>query len=55
VSKGGMKGLDGKRIIDGRPEALLKDIDESLQRLQTDVIDLYNATTQTEIDTEEYQ
>jgi len=41
VSKGGMKGLDGKRVIDGRPEALLKDIDDSLQRLQTDVLDLY--------------
>ena len=41
VSKGGMKGLDGKRVIDGRPEALLKDIEDSLQRLQTDVLDLY--------------
>lgn len=41
VSKGGMKGLDGKRVINGRPEALLKDIEDSLQRLQTDVLDLY--------------
>lgn len=41
VSKGGMKGVDGKRVIDGRPEALLKDIEDSLQRLQTDAIDLY--------------
>ncbi|MCH8136987.1 MAG: aldo/keto reductase, partial [Proteobacteria bacterium] len=41
VSKGGMKGVDGKRVIDGRPESLLKDIEDSLRRLQTDVIDLY--------------
>lgn len=41
VSKGGMKGVDGSRVIDGRPEALLKDIEDSLRRLQTDVIDLY--------------
>jgi aryl-alcohol dehydrogenase-like predicted oxidoreductase len=41
VSKGGMTGVDGKRVIDGRPETILKSCDESLQRLQTDVIDLY--------------
>jgi aryl-alcohol dehydrogenase-like predicted oxidoreductase len=41
ASKGGMIGVDGKRIIDGRPEAVLRHCDESLQRLQTDVIDLY--------------
>jgi len=41
VSKGGMTGVDGKRVIDGRPETILKTCDESLQRLQTDVIDLY--------------
>lgn len=41
ASKCGMTGVDGKRVIDGRPETLLKTIDESLKRLQTDVIDLY--------------
>jgi hypothetical protein len=41
VSKGGMTGVDGKRVIDGRPETLLKSCEESLRRLQTDVIDLY--------------
>jgi aryl-alcohol dehydrogenase-like predicted oxidoreductase len=41
VTKGGMAGVDGKRVIDGRPETILKTFDESLQRLQTDVIDLY--------------
>ncbi|MFK7734005.1 MAG: aldo/keto reductase, partial [Pseudomonadales bacterium] len=41
VSKCGMGGVDGKRVIDGRPETLLKTIDESLTRLQTDYIDLY--------------
>jgi len=41
VSKGGMTGVDGKKKIDGRPETILKTCDESLQRLQTDIIDLY--------------
>ncbi|MFK7976125.1 MAG: aldo/keto reductase, partial [Halioglobus sp.] len=41
ASKCGMGGVDGKRVIDGRPETLLKTIDESLARLQTDHIDLY--------------
>ena len=41
ASKGGMFGVDGKRVIDGRPEAIRRNCDESLQRLQTDVIDLY--------------
>ncbi len=41
ASKCGMTGVDGKRVIDGRPETLVKTIDESLQRLQTDHIDLY--------------
>jgi len=34
-------GADGKRIIDGRPEALRKTLEDSLRRLQTDCIDLY--------------
>ena len=35
------KGADGKPNIDGRPETLKRQCEESLQRLQTDVIDLY--------------
>ena len=45
ASKGGMAGVmfdDGiKRVIDGRPEAIRRDCEASLRRLQTDVIDLY--------------
>jgi aryl-alcohol dehydrogenase-like predicted oxidoreductase len=41
ASKCGMTGVDGKRVIDGRPETLLRTCDEALQRLRTDVIDLY--------------
>lgn len=41
ASKCGMAGVNGKRVIDGRPETLLKQADESLKRLQTDTIDLY--------------
>jgi aryl-alcohol dehydrogenase-like predicted oxidoreductase len=41
ASKCGMMGVDGKRVIDGRPETLLKTVDEALRRLQTDHIDLY--------------
>ncbi len=44
-SKGGMAGVqfdDGiKRVIDGSPEAIRRNCEESLRRLQTDVIDLY--------------
>ena len=44
-SKGGMAGVsfpDGvKRVIDGRPETLRKNCEDSLARLDTDVIDLY--------------
>ncbi len=44
-SKGGMAGVkfdDGiKRVIDGRPEAIRRNCEDSLTRLQTDVIDLY--------------
>ena len=32
---------DGKRLIDGRPAALRKTLEDSLRRLQTDHIDLY--------------
>ena len=47
ASKCGMSGVDiagdGKlvRVIDGRPETLRKACEDSLRRLQTDVIDLY--------------
>ncbi len=46
ASKCGMQGVDdgtGKlvRVIDGRPAALRKTCEDSLRRLQTDVIDLY--------------
>jgi aryl-alcohol dehydrogenase-like predicted oxidoreductase len=41
ASKCGMTGIDGKRVIDGRPETLKATCDVSLQNLRTDVIDLY--------------
>jgi aryl-alcohol dehydrogenase-like predicted oxidoreductase len=41
ASKCGMTGVDGKRVIDGRPETLLKTLDEGLERLGVDHIDLY--------------
>jgi aryl-alcohol dehydrogenase-like predicted oxidoreductase len=45
ASKGGMAGVtfaDGvKRVIDGRPEAIRRNCEDSLKRLQTDAIDLY--------------
>jgi aryl-alcohol dehydrogenase-like predicted oxidoreductase len=45
ASKGGMAGVqfdDGvKRVIDGRPEAIRRNCEDSLRRLGTDRIDLY--------------
>ena len=45
ASKGGMAGVQGEkgmtRVIDGRPEAIRRNCEDSLRRLQTDVIDLY--------------
>jgi aryl-alcohol dehydrogenase-like predicted oxidoreductase len=45
ASKGGMAGVtlaDGvRRVIDGRPEAIRRNCEDSLKRLQTDAIDLY--------------
>ncbi|MBP7566470.1 MAG: aldo/keto reductase [Burkholderiaceae bacterium] len=46
ASKGGMGGVRGedgvvRRVIDGRPETLRKNCEDSLRRLKTDVIDLY--------------
>jgi aryl-alcohol dehydrogenase-like predicted oxidoreductase len=45
-SKGGMAGVTGddgvvRRVIDGRPETVIRNCEDSLRRLQTDVIDLY--------------
>ena len=42
ASKCGMdRNAEGKREIDGRPEAMKKTLEDSLRRLRTDVIDLY--------------
>jgi hypothetical protein len=41
ASKCGMTGVDGKRVIDGRPATLRRTCDEALKRLRTDRIDLY--------------
>ena len=45
ASKGGIAGVqfeEGmKRVIDGRPEALRRNCEDSLRHLRTDVIDLY--------------
>jgi hypothetical protein len=41
ASKCGLAGVDGRRVIDGRPQALRRTCLESLARLRTDVIDLY--------------
>lgn len=41
ASKCGIFRENGKRCIDGRPETLRKTCEDSLQRLRTDVIDLY--------------
>ncbi|MDC7690829.1 aldo/keto reductase [Vogesella indigofera] len=41
ASKCGMTGVEGKRVIDGRPETLKRTCEDSLRRLRTEVIDLY--------------
>ena len=42
ASKGGMsRNAQGRREIDGRPESIRRHCEESLTRLQTDVLDLY--------------
>jgi aryl-alcohol dehydrogenase-like predicted oxidoreductase len=41
ASKCGAAGVDGKRVIDGRPETLKRTCEASLGNLQTEVIDLY--------------
>jgi aryl-alcohol dehydrogenase-like predicted oxidoreductase len=41
ASKCGISGVDGKRVIDGRPVTLKRTCEESLKNLQTEIIDLY--------------
>ncbi|MBT0962967.1 aldo/keto reductase [Denitromonas iodatirespirans] len=41
ASKCGMTGVDGRRVIDGRPATLKRTCEDALKRLQTEVIDLY--------------
>ena len=41
ASKCGMAGVDGKRVLDGRPDTLKRTCEDALKRLRTDVIDLY--------------
>jgi aryl-alcohol dehydrogenase-like predicted oxidoreductase len=41
ASKCGITGVNGVRVIDGRPATLIKSCHDSLARLQTDVIDLF--------------
>jgi len=41
VSKCGLFGRDGKRVIDGRPGSIREICEQSLKNLQTDCIDLY--------------
>lgn len=41
ASKCGMTGVNGKRVIDGRPVTIKRTCDEALARLKTDHIDLY--------------
>lgn len=41
ATKCGIKTVDGKQVVDGRPEVIRKSIEGSLKRLQTDYVDLY--------------
>ncbi len=41
ASKCGMQGVNGKRVIDGRPATLKATCEDALRRLRTEVIDLY--------------
>lgn len=40
TSKCGMQGVDGQRVIDGRPDTIRASVEASLQRLRTEVIDV---------------
>lgn len=41
ATKCGIKMVDGKQVVDGKPEVIRKSIEGSLKRLQTDYVDLY--------------
>ncbi|MFT3954557.1 MAG: aldo/keto reductase [Piscinibacter sp.] len=41
ASKCGLHGVDGKRVVDGRPETIRWSCEQSLKRLRTDHIDLF--------------
>jgi len=41
ASKCGMTGVNGTRVIDGRPDTIKQTIEQALLRLDTDIIDLY--------------
>ncbi|WP_265455269.1 aldo/keto reductase [Enterococcus sp. HY326] len=41
ATKGGIKVVDGKQVVDGRPEELVKSVEDSLKRLGLEAIDLY--------------
>ena len=41
ASKCVLDNRDGRRVLDGRPDAIRKTLDKALVRLKTDVIDLY--------------
>ena len=41
ASKCGMTGVNGQRVIDGRPQTLRQTLESALVRLKTEVIDLY--------------
>ncbi|MEJ2691905.1 MAG: aldo/keto reductase [Candidatus Thiodiazotropha sp.] len=41
ASKCGMTGVEGKRVIDGRPATIKRTCEQALKRLRTDRIDLY--------------
>lgn len=40
ATKAGMYGIDGRRVIDGRPQTIKEQMDQSLRRLRTDSVDL---------------
>ncbi|MGM0216847.1 aldo/keto reductase [Enterococcus sp. AZ109] len=40
-TKGGIKLVDGKQVIDGRPEVLEKSVEGSLKRLKLEALDIY--------------
>jgi aryl-alcohol dehydrogenase-like predicted oxidoreductase len=41
ATKFGITAVDGKQVQDSRPEVIRRSVEDSLRRLQTDVIDLY--------------